>query len=91
MISIDNAPEVPEDEVSEDYLKFRDLTMKTVKDALFSLPEGYRLVLSLYLIEGYDHDEIAQILGMTNATSRTQYHRAKKKLAAKLNELKAVS
>jgi DNA-directed RNA polymerase specialized sigma24 family protein len=48
-------------------------------------------VLSLYLIEGYDHEEISQILDITSATSRTQYHRAKKKLATKLNELKAVS
>jgi len=48
-------------------------------------------VLSLYLIEGYDHDEISQILDITNSTSRTQYHRARKLLAKKINELKAVS
>ncbi|MDF1571614.1 MAG: sigma-70 region 4 domain-containing protein [Bacteroidales bacterium] len=58
---------------------------------IFELPDGYRVVLFLYLVEGYDHDEISEILGITNATSRTQYHNARKQLAKKLNELKAVS
>jgi DNA-directed RNA polymerase specialized sigma24 family protein len=44
------------------------------------LPEGYRLVLSLYLLEGYDHEEISQILKISANTSRTQFLRAKKKL-----------
>jgi RNA polymerase sigma factor (sigma-70 family) len=51
-----------------------------VKIALKHLPEGYKVVLSLYLFEGYDHGEIAQILGITEATSKTQYMRAKKRL-----------
>jgi len=37
-------------------------------------------VLSLYLLEGYDHEEISDILGITNSTSRSQFARAKKKL-----------
>ena len=53
---------------------------ETIKRAMFSLPEGYRIVLSLILLEGYDHEEVAGILNISNATSRTQYHRAKKKL-----------
>jgi RNA polymerase sigma-70 factor (ECF subfamily) len=44
------------------------------------LPEGYRIVLSLYLFEGYDHEEIGEILGISESTSRTQYMRGKKKL-----------
>jgi RNA polymerase sigma-70 factor (ECF subfamily) len=44
------------------------------------LPEGYRLVISLYLIEGYDHEEIGQILKISTNTSRTQFLRAKRKL-----------
>ena len=51
-----------------------------IKKAIYDLPEGYRIVLSLILLEGYDHDEVSSILNITNATSRTQYHRAKKKL-----------
>ncbi len=44
------------------------------------LPEHYRIVLNLYLIEGYDHEEIAQIIDLPEATIRTQYIRGKKKL-----------
>lgn len=51
-----------------------------VKDAMKDLPEGYRLVISLYLLEGYDHEEIGQILNISENTSRTQFLRAKRKL-----------
>lgn len=51
-----------------------------VKDAMKELPDGYRVVLSLYLLEGYDHEEIGQILDISENTSRTQFLRAKRKL-----------
>jgi RNA polymerase sigma factor (sigma-70 family) len=44
------------------------------------LPDGYRIILTLYLLEGYDHAEISQILGITESTSKSQYSRAKEKL-----------
>jgi len=44
------------------------------------LPDGYRIILTLYLLEGYDHTEISQILGITESTSKSQYSRAKDKL-----------
>lgn len=44
------------------------------------LPDGYRVVLSLYLLEGYDHEEISDILGISSSASRSQYTRAKSKL-----------
>ena len=44
------------------------------------LPDGYRIILTLYLLEGYDHSEISQILGITESTSKSQYSRAKMKL-----------
>jgi len=91
LISIDDTPELADEDISEDYVSYKNLSIEEVKEALCSLPEGYRVVLSLYLIEGYDHDEIAQILNITNSTSRTQYHRAKNKLIGILNEKKAVS
>ncbi len=53
---------------------------ETIKKAIQDLPDGYRVVLSLYLIEGYDHEEISQILNISNSASRTQYMRAKNKL-----------
>jgi RNA polymerase sigma factor (sigma-70 family) len=51
-----------------------------IKNAIMQLPDGYRTVLSLYLLEGYDHEEIAGILKVAESTTRTQYMRAKQKL-----------
>ncbi len=56
------------------------LKVEAIKSAMAELPDGYRVVLSLYLFEGYDHEEIAHILKITENTSRTQYMRAKRKL-----------
>ena len=55
-------------------------TVESVNKALFQLPDGYRVVFTLYMLEGYDHKEIAEILGISEATSKSQYSRAKKKL-----------
>ena len=57
-----------------------------VKSAIGKLSDGFRMVLTLYLFEGYDHKEIASILGITESTSKTQYLRAKKKLLEIMNE-----
>lgn len=51
-----------------------------VKEAILNLPDGYRTVLSLYLLEGYDHEEIGQVLSISESTSKSQFSRAKKKL-----------
>lgn len=55
-------------------------TTQNVVDAMNQLPEGGRIVFSLYLLEGYDHSEIAQILNITESTSKTQYMRAKRRV-----------
>ncbi len=55
--------------------------------AVERLPDGYRVVLSLYLLEGYDHTEIAGILGISESTSKTQYLRAKDKLKKILSSM----
>jgi RNA polymerase sigma factor (sigma-70 family) len=55
-------------------------TVEMIKQTMQQLPDGYRTVLSLYLFEGYDHEEIAEILGVAQSTVRTQYIRAKQKL-----------
>jgi RNA polymerase sigma factor (sigma-70 family) len=62
-----------------------------VKDAMKLLPEGYRIVLSLYLLEGYDHEEIGQVLSINENTSRTQFLRAKRKLIEILKQKGIVS
>ncbi|MEJ7662996.1 MAG: RNA polymerase sigma factor [Hymenobacter sp.] len=50
--------------------------------AFRSCSDGYRVVLSLYLLEGYDHLEIAGILGISESTSKSQYSRARQRLQA---------
>lgn len=62
------------------------MQVESVKKAIMSLPDGYRTVLSLYLLEGYDHEEIAEILNVAESTTRTQYMRAKQKLLQILKE-----
>ncbi len=59
---------------------YEEVDVESIKRAIRQLPDGYRTILSLYLIEGYDHDEISEILGISNSASRTQYSRAKSKL-----------
>lgn len=54
--------------------------MSVIARAVEKLPDGYRVVLSLYLLEGYDHTEISQILGISESTSKTQYSRGKDRL-----------
>jgi RNA polymerase sigma-70 factor (ECF subfamily) len=51
-----------------------------IAKAAEKLPDGYRVVFSLYLLEGYDHTEISQIMNISESTSKTQYLRAKDKL-----------
>jgi RNA polymerase sigma-70 factor (ECF subfamily) len=60
--------------------------VKRVKEAIMKLPDGYRQVLTLYLIEGYDHAEISDILGIQETGSKSQYSRARAKLKAMLSE-----
>lgn len=59
--------------------------IEAVKKAMNELPENYRIILSLYYLEGYDHEEISEILEMSYANSRTMLTRAKSKLATLLN------
>ena len=57
-----------------------------INRAITQLPDGYRIVFSLYLLEGYDHREIASILNISEGGSKSQYNRAKKKLREILTE-----
>ena len=63
------------------------MDVERVRRCMEQLPEGYRIVLSLYLFEGYDHEEIGEILGISESTSRTQYMRGRKKLLEMLRPL----
>lgn len=69
-----------ESEEQEDLSMNLDLNVARIKQALGQLAPGFRSVLSLYLFEGYDHKEIAEIMGITESTSKSQYKRAKDQL-----------
>ncbi|OUS02053.1 RNA polymerase subunit sigma-70 [Flavobacteriales bacterium 33_180_T64] len=56
------------------------MSLDEVKDAINKLPDKYRYVVMLYLVEGYDHQEISEILNITEIASRTQLSRGKSKL-----------
>ncbi len=56
------------------------ITIDNVKQAIEKLPEKYKFVVILYLIEGYDHQEISEILNISKVASRTQLSRGKQKL-----------
>lgn len=81
LISIDetDVESIPDNEVT-DNSEF-EMQVRQVQATIQQLPDGYRLVLSLYLLEGYDHEEISQILQISENTSRTQFMRARRKLA----------
>lgn len=68
-------------QISDYQMGTKEVDLAVIKRAIQDLPDGYRVVLSLYLIEGYDHEEISQILGISNSASRTQFLRAKNKLS----------
>ena len=60
------------------------LDVARVRAAVAELPDGFRTVLTLYLFEGFDHREIAQVLGISEQTSKSQYSRARKRLRERL-------
>ncbi|WP_229719372.1 RNA polymerase sigma factor [Winogradskyella schleiferi] len=64
------------------------ITLEAVKLAIEALPEKYKYVVMLYLMEGYDHQEIAEILNITEVASRTQLSRGKQKLQLALKKEK---
>lgn len=68
------------DDTSDEWLVEDTITIEAVKQAIEQLPDKYRYVVLLYLIEGYDHQEISEILDITEIASRTQLSRGKVKL-----------
>jgi RNA polymerase sigma factor (sigma-70 family) len=64
----------------EEDSEYIEWSVNAIKSAMDALPDGYRTIFSLFAFEGYDHNEIAQILGISESNSKTQYHRAKLKI-----------
>lgn len=68
-----------------------EMQVNEIKEAIMLLPDDYRVIISLFLLEGYDHEEISEILNISNQLSRTRYSRARQKLLVLLHERKMKS
>lgn len=82
-----------EDNLSEEVNNIPDyvhadqhLETQELMELIEALPVGYRTVFNLYAIEGYAHIEIAQMLGITESTSKSQLHRARALLQKMVSE-----
>lgn len=84
-LSIDDVPSLSSDSDDESWEVDGHIEVTTIKKLIDDLPHKYSVVLKLFLMEGYDHEEISQILDISINASRTQLHRGKTMLK---NELK---
>ena len=85
LVFTDTVPEA--DEYRDDDTEDVALNVGKIYTAMEMLPDGYRVIFSLYLLEGYDHGEIATIMGITESTSKSQFSRAKQKVKEILKTL----
>lgn len=76
------------DDISLDPSVFQELAANEIIQSIHKLPAGYRAVFNLYIIEGYNHKEISQLLGITEGTSKSQLARARKALQQMINTQK---
>jgi RNA polymerase sigma factor (sigma-70 family) len=79
------------DESSVEASAYTDLTAKELMDLINALPSGYKLIFNLYVIEGYQHDEIAEMLGIQPGTSRSQLVKARNMLQKQILELQKIA
>lgn len=70
----------------EDWTVEDGISLEQVRTAIGELPHKYRYVVQLFLVEGYDHNEISQILGISDAASRTRLLRGKAQLKETLKD-----
>jgi RNA polymerase sigma-70 factor (ECF subfamily) len=88
LLSADQLTEVVDEPEETD--EKEDYDLDTVKSAVRELPDGYRIVLTLFLFEDYSHKEIAALLNISEGTSKSQYMRAKQKLIQIIKNKKTV-
>jgi len=67
------------------------LTQKEILELINNLPDGYRLIFNLYVIEGFQHEEIAEMLHIQPGTSRSQLVKARTMLQKQILQLQKVA
>lgn len=70
----------------DDDFDYQNYQLEQVRESIKRLPEGCRTVLNLYVFEGYDHKEIAEILEISESASKAQYCKAKARIRKMLTE-----
>jgi RNA polymerase sigma-70 factor (ECF subfamily) len=91
MVSMDEKELEFPDTIEENREEEIQLQVAEVKEAINELPEDYRLIITLYLLEQYSHEEISETLNISNNLSRTRLVRAKQKIMKILREKKLKS
>jgi RNA polymerase sigma-70 factor (ECF subfamily) len=91
IVSIDEKDVEFPDTIEENREEEIQLQVTEVKEAINELPEEYRLIITLYLLEQYSHEEISEMLHISNNLSRTRLVRAKQKVMKILKEKKLKS
>ena len=85
-VTMPELPDVPDDEDYDAEISVEDVPPDVIHSMIRELPDGYRTVFNLFVIEGRSHREIAKMLGISEATSASQFHRAKKILSKRIRE-----
>ncbi len=73
------------DEEHYNALSYEDADSETLIELINQLPEGYKTVFMMHVVDGYAHKEIGEMLGISEGTSRSQFFKARKLLQKKLN------
>lgn len=85
-------PEIKENaQFSADAHAYGQLSEKDLMQLINGLPDGYRIIFNMYVIEGYQHEEISGMLGIQPGTSRSQLVKARQMLQKQLEQLQKVA
>ena len=91
LFACQEAPDQPSDEsTDEPNLPGTEFTQEELLDMIASLPEGYRAVFNMYVFDDFSHKEIAEALGFTENTSKSQLSKARAMLRKKITEVARV-
>lgn len=79
VLSLDKYSEIEvEDKQDAFYEHIHQLSKKDIEALIYQMPEGYKTVFLLVAIDEYSHEEVGKLLGINSATSRSQYHKARR-------------
>lgn len=82
--TMDEILDIEDDEGDYNYLENKGITPTMIQNAIETLSPRYKLVFSMYAIEGYQHNEVSEMLGISVSTSKSNYMKARRHLQKKL-------